>query len=541
MVRAFLPRPKVGLDSCTAGVTVATGKRPVRMCAFATPCLAANLPRENRVAKNDPVERARAALWEAGALDERDVDGLLGRLATRAIDVGELYFQRARHESWGLEDGAVKNGAFTVDRGVGVRAVSGDKTGFAYVDDIALPALAQAADAARGIAVSGHGSRTALTRGQCPARYLDVDPLTTAGGADKVVLLQRIDAFARGLDARVREVTVRISLDHETNLVVATDGTLSADVRPLTRFDVSVLAEQNGRRERGFSGGGGRFDPGWLFAGAGSGADAEGPRALSAEDHAREAVRVALVNLEAVDAPAGSMPVVLGPGWPGVLLHEAVGHGLEGDFNRKGTSAFAGRMGEKVASDLCCVVDDATLDGRRGSLTVDDEGTPGQRTVLIENGILVGYLQDKHNARLMGVDSTGNGRRESYAHLPMPRMTNTFLLPGAHAPEEIIASVQRGVYAVSFGGGQVDITSGQFVFSATEAYLIENGKVGPPIRGATLIGNGPEVMGRVSMLGNDLQLDAGVGVCGKNGQGVPVGVGQPTLKIDEITVGGTQA
>ena len=488
---------------------------------------------------NDPVDTARTALWDAGALDERDVDGLLGRLATRAIDIGELFFQRARHEAWGLEDGTVKNGAFTVDRGVGVRAVSGDKTGFACVDDIALPALANAADAARAIAASGHGSRAALTRQRRPARYLDVDPINAKGGADKVALLRRIDAFARGLDARVREVTVRISLDHETNLVVATDGTLSADVRPLTRFDVSVLAEHNGRRERGFSGGGGRFDPGWLFDAPG--AEAEGPRALSAEDHAREAVRVALVNLEAVDAPAGSMPVVLGPGWPGILLHEAVGHGLEGDFNRKGTSAFAGRVGEKVASELCTVVDDATLDGRRGSLTVDDEGTPGQRTVLIENGVLAGYMQDKHNARLMGVARTGNGRRESYAHLPMPRMTNTFLLPGTSAPEEIIGSVAKGVYAASFGGGQVDITSGQFVFSATEAYLIENGKVGPPIRGATLIGNGPEVMGRVSMVGDDLKLDSGVGVCGKNGQGVPVGVGQPTLKIDEITVGGTQA
>ena len=491
------------------------------------------------MAGNDPVAAARAALWDAGDLGERDVDTLLGRLARRGIDVGELFFQLARHESWGLEDGVVRNGAFGVDRGVGVRALSGDKTGFAYVDDIALPALADATDAARGIAQSGRGNRAALTQGRCPARYLDADPIAAADGPAKVALLRRIDDFARSLDPRVREVTVRISLNHETNLVVATDGTLSADVRPLTRFDVSVLAEENGRRERGFSGGGGRFDPDWLLTA--NRREAEGPRALSAEDHAREAVRVALVNLEAVDAPAGSLPVVLGPGWPGVLLHEAVGHGLEGDFNRKGTSAFAGRMGEKVASEHCTVVDDATLDGRRGSLTVDDEGTPGQRTVLIENGVLAGYMQDKHNAGLMGVATTGNGRRESYAHLPMPRMTNTFLLPGASDPEEIIASVAKGVYAVSFGGGQVDITSGQFVFSATEAYLIEDGKVGPPIRGATLIGNGPEIMGRVSMVGNDLKLDEGVGVCGKNGQGVPVGVGQPTLKIDEITVGGTQA
>ena len=491
------------------------------------------------MATNDPVATARTALWDAGDLGDHDVQRLLGRLATRAVDVGELFFQLARHESWMLEDGTVKNGAFGVDRGVGVRALSGDKTGFASVDEVALPALVDATDAARGIARSGGGGPMALRRGQCPARYLDVDPLRSADGPAKVALLRRIDDYARSLDARVREVTVSISLNHETNLVVATDGTLSADVRPLTRFNVSVLAEEGGRRERGSSGGGGRFDPGWLFDSACR--EADGPRAKSAEDHAREAVRVALVNLAAVDAPAGAMPVVLGPGWPGVLLHEAVGHGLEGDFNRKGTSAFAGRMGQKVASELCTVVDDATLDGRRGSLTVDDEGTPGQRTVLIENGVLAGYMQDKHNARLMGAATTGNGRRESYAHLPMPRMTNTFLLPGDSAPDEIIASVKKGVYAVSFGGGQVDITSGQFVFSATEAYLIEDGKVGPPIRGATLIGNGPEVMGRVSMVGNDLRLDEGVGVCGKNGQGVPVGVGQPTLKIDEITVGGTQA
>ena len=322
---------------------------------------------------------------------------------------------------------------------------------------------------------------------------------------------------------------MRISLNRDTNLVVATDGTMGADVRPLARFDVMVIAERNGRRERGFAGGGGRFDTAWLF-------DTD-----AAQDYAKEAVRTALVNLDGVDAPAGTMPVVLGPGWPGVLLHEAVGHGLEGDFNRKGTSAFAGRVGEKVASELCTVVDDATLADRRGSLTVDDEGTPGQRTVLIENGVLVGYMQDKHNAALMGTSSTGNARRQSYAHLPMPRMTNTFLLAGTSEPAEIIASVDKGVYAASFGGGQVDITSGKFTFSATEAYLIEGGKLGRPIRGATLMGNGPEVMGRVSMVGNDLQLDTGVGICGKDGQTVPVGVGQPSLKIDQITVGGTHA
>ena len=486
---------------------------------------------------NDPVTTARSALWDAGEIDDRDVTRLLGRFSVRSIDLGELFFQGQRQQSWMLEDGTVRTGAFSVDRGVGVRATQAEKTGFAYVDDIALPALRDATEAACGIARRGNGASVALRQGQVVPRYSPADPIRYAEGGDKVALLRRVDAFARGLDPRVREVQVRIALSHETNLVVGTDGTFSADVRPLTRFDVSVIAEQNGRRERGFSGGGGRFDPAWLSAI--QPAAAEGPQAITAEGHAREAVRVALVNLEAVDAPAGALPVVLGPGWPGVLLHEAVGHGLEGDFNRKGTSAFAGRVGEQVAAPLCTVVDDATLPERRGSLTVDDEGTPGQRTVLIENGVLVGYLQDKHNARLTGGRSTGNGRRESYAHLPMPRMTNTFLCPGESDPAEIIASVQRGVYAVSFGGGQVDITSGQFVFSATEAYLIENGKVGAPIRGATLIGNGPEVMRRVSMVGNDLALDPGVGVCGKDGQNVPVGVGQPTVKIDAITVGGT--
>ena len=475
------------------------------------------------------IDDARRALWDPGEISEGDVSSQLARLAGTDIDTGELFFQLCRDESWTLEDGTVKSGSFNVDRGVGVRAISGEKTGFAYADDIGPRALGRATDAARSIARTRHGSAPVLTRAPTPARYADVDPLTASAEGDKVALLRRIDAFARGLDSRITEVTVRISMSRETNLVVATDGTLSGDARPLSRFDVSVIAEQDGRRERGFDGGGGRFDTAWLFDGD------------AAEGHAREAVRMALLNLEAVDAPAGTFPVVLGPGWPGVLLHEAVGHGLEGDFNRRGTSAFAGRLGEKVASELCTVVDDATLADRRGSLSVDDEGTPGQRTVLIEDGILVGYLQDKHNAHLMGVESTGNGRRQSFAHLPMPRMTNTFMLAGSSDPGEIIASVDKGIYAVSFGGGQVDITSGKFVFSATEAYLIDKGKVGQPIRGATLIGNGPEVMGRVSMVGNDLELDSGVGICGKEGQTVPVGVGQPTLRIDGITVGGTSA
>ena len=482
---------------------------------------------------NEPIETAKRELLESGDIADRDVDNLVGRLMSRRVDTGELFFQHRRAESWTLEDGAVKDGYYSVDRGVGVRAISGEKTGFAYADDIALPALTQAADAARTIARTG-GDRSvrAYRRTQAVPRYSAVDPIASAPADDKVALLSRIDAFARGLDPRVREVTARVSASHETSLVVASDGTLAGDIRPLARFDVTVIAEQDGRRERGFGGSGGRHDLQWILA-----AGAGGP----AEEAAREAVRQALVNLDAVDAPAGSMPVVLGPGWPGVLLHEAVGHGLEGDFNRKGTSTYSGRIGEKIASGLCTVVDDATLAERRGSLTLDDEGTPGQRTVLIENGVLAGYMQDKLNARLMHSTPTGNGRRQSYAHLPMPRMTNTFLLGGDSEPAEILASVERGVFAVSFGGGSVDIASGRFVFSATEAYLIENGKVTAPIRGATLIGNGPDVMTRVSMVGNDLALDRGVGVCGKEGQTVPVGVGQPTLKIDRITVGGTQA
>ena len=479
---------------------------------------------------NNVIVSARQALWDPDEIGEPEITGMLGRLSAKDIDTGELFFQLLRHEAWGLEDGKVKSGAYSVDRGVGVRAISGEKTGFAYADNIALPALSEATEAARSIARTGHGSRTGVLTGTNPAvRYADVDPIASAPEDAKVALLHRIDTLARSLDPRVSEVVVRVSLDCEVNLVVTTDGLMSGDSRPMARFDVMVLAEQNGRRERGSSGGGGRFDTGWLF------------NTDAADEYAREAVRMALVNLDAVDAPAGAMPVVLGPGWPGVLLHEAVGHGLEGDFNRKGTSAFAGRMGEVVASELCTVIDDATLADRRGSLSVDDEGTPGQHTTLIENGVLVGYMQDKHNARLMGAKSTGNGRRQSYAYLPMPRMTNTFLRPGASEPDDIIASVDKGVYAVSFGGGQVDITSGKFVFSATEAYLIEGGKVGPAIRGATLIGNGPEVMQRVSMVGNDFKLDGGVGICGKDGQTVPVGVGQPTLKIDEITVGGTGA
>ena len=479
---------------------------------------------------SEVIEQARSRLWAPAGIDQKDVDQLLGRLMGRAIDIGELFFQHQRSESWALEDGIVKEGGFSVDHGVGVRAVAGEKTGFAYAEDIMLPSLTSATEAARSIARQGSSGRLrAPVAVTATSQYPRVDPIGSLSDEQKVAVLHQVDTLARAEDPCVKEVNVRLAASHDSLLVVASDGTLAADVRPLVRLDVSVIVEKDGRRERGFAGGGGRYDLKQLISGG-------FPAEL-----AREAVRSGLLNLDAADAPAGPMPVVLGPGWPGVLLHEAVGHGLEGDANRKGSSAFANRMGEQVASKLCTVVDDGTLAGRRGSLSIDDEGTDTQETVLIENGILKGYMQDKHNARLMGVESTGNGRRQSYAHLPIPRMTNTFMRAGEHDPGEIIESVERGIYAVNFGGGQVDITSGKFVFSATEAYLIEKGKVTTPIRGATLIGNGPEVMGRISMVGNDLALDQGVGVCGKDGQTVPVGVGQPTLKIDEVIVGGTQA
>jgi TldD protein len=454
---------------------------------------------------------------------------VLNELMGPAVDAGDLYFQSTAHESWVLENGIVRSGSHSVEQGVGIRAMAGEKTGFAYADEIVLPSLLQASSAARAIARQGRqGAVQAWRRSAPKPLYAAEDPLESLGAADKVDLLRRVDAYARARDARVREVVVSLSATHETILVAATDGTLAADVRPLVRMNVSVIAEQDGRREQGSDGGGGRFSYPELLAGE------------AWREMADEAVRQAVLNLSAAPAPAGTMTVVLGPGWPGVLLHEAVGHGLEGDFNRKGTSAFTGRIGEKVAAEGVTVVDDGTIARRRGSLTIDDEGTPTRQNVLIENGVLRGYLQDKLNARLMNAEPTGNGRRESFAHLPMPRMTNTFMLPGKYAPEEIIGSVERGLYAVNFAGGQVDITSGRFVFSASEAYLIEKGRVTRPVRGATLIGNGPDVMTRVSMVGDDLQLDAGVGVCGKEGQSVPVGVGQPTLRIDGLTVGGTE-
>jgi TldD protein len=427
-----------------------------------------------------------------------------------------------------MEDGIVKEGSASIEEGVGVRAIAGEKTGFAYSDEIQPTALLEAARAARAIARQSPGKGVQAWGRNAPQRlYSALDPLTSLEDNAKVAWLERVDRETRAMDPRIKQVMASCHAVHEVILVANSDGALAADVRPLVRFNVSVIAEQNGRREQGYAGAGGRYSLVELV---------EGDRPLKL---AREAVRQALLNLEAVSAPAGSMPVVLGPGWPGILLHEAIGHGLEGDFNRKGTSAFSNRIGERVASPHCTVVDDGTLPGRRGSLNIDDEGTPSQCTTLIENGVLKGYLQDTHNARLTGTRSTGNGRRESFAHMTLPRMTNTYMRPGPHDPAEIIASVDRGIYAVNFGGGQVDITSGKFVFSTSEAYLIEDGRITAPIKGATLIGNGPDVLTRVSMVGNDLQLDAGVGTCGKEGQSVPVGVGQPTLRIDAMTVGGT--
>jgi len=478
---------------------------------------------------SDLISQAESALLRPADLTPDAVASVLGTLvAAPGVDAADLYFQHQISESWVLEDGIVKDGSFHVDQGVGVRALSGEKTGFAYSNDIRLAALSQAAGAARSIARAGQAGRVqAWQRPACTPLYVADNPLDVMAQADKVSFLQRIDAYARSLDPRITQVSVSMSGVHDTVMVAASDGTWAGDIRPLVRLNVSVIIEHNGRRERGSSGGGGRTDYQYFEA---------QERALG---YAREAVRQATVNLQAVAAPAGSMPVVMGPGWSGVLLHEAVGHGLESDFNRKGSSAYSGRVGEKVASSLCTIVDDGTLPGRRGSLTLDDEGLPTNCTTLIENGILKGYMQDKLNARLMGVAATGNGRRESYAHLPMPRMTNTYMLAGESDPQEIIASVKKGIYCANLGGGQVDITSGKFVFSTSEAYLIEDGKITAPVKGATLIGNGPEVMNRVSMVGTDLQLDTGVGVCGKDGQSVPVGVGQPTLKIDQITVGGT--
>jgi TldD protein len=473
---------------------------------------------------------AQSRLLAPAGLGLEVLDQAFGRLMGPGVDFGDLYFQHSRRESWMVEDGIVKDGSHAIEQGVGVRAVSGEKTGFAYSDDIRAEALLESAAAARAISRDGQSHR-AGQRIVVPGRelYAPLDPVEGLGADDKIAALRAVDQWLREADPRVKQVIVSLSGGVDTVLIARSDGVLASDVRPLVRFNVQVIVEQDGRREQGYAGAGGRYSYEELFSGG-------RPQAV-----AREALRQALVNLEAVDAPAGTLPVVLGPGWPGVLLHEAVGHGLEGDFNRKGTSVYAGRIGERVAAPGVTIVDDGTLAGRRGSLNVDDEGTPTQCTTLIEDGILRGYLQDTLNARLMGMAPTGNGRRESFAQLTMPRMTNTYMLAGNYDPGEIIASVKKGLYAPNFGGGQVDITSGKFVFSASEAYLIEDGKITRPVKGATLIGNGPETMTRVSMVGRDLALDEGVGVCGKDGQSVPVGVGQPTLKIDAMTIGGTRA
>ena len=471
---------------------------------------------------------AKESILGPANLLEHDIDQIMGCLLAAQVDAADIYFQSSRYESWVLEDGIIKQGTHNSEQGAGVRAISGEKTGFAYSDQLVLPALLEAAHNVKAITRQGQQRRVQVASAAAsPALYLPVNPLHSITDQEKVDLLHRVDRETRKLDERIEQVIVSLIGVHDSILVADQDGQLAGDVRPLIRMNVTVIIEDKGRREQGSMGGGARADYGYFL-------DAD-----KGLEYGRQAVHQAVINLEATEAPAGAMTVVLGPGWPGILLHEAIGHGLEGDFNRKGTSAFSGRLGERVASELCTIVDDGTLSGRRGSLSIDDEGTPTENTVLIEDGILKGYMQDKLNARLMGVKATGNGRRESYAHLPMPRMTNTYMLPGDSDPGEIIASVDKGLYASNFGGGQVDITSGKFVFSASEAYLIENGKITRPVKGATLIGNGPDVLTRVSMVGNDLELDSGVGTCGKEGQSVPVGVGQPTIKIDSLTVGGT--
>jgi TldD protein len=475
----------------------------------------------------DSMAFADQVLLRANDLDVSKVQGALKKIMTHEVDYADLYFQYSRSESWGLEEGQVKSGHFHIEQGVGVRAVSGEKTAFAYSDDINNEALLHAAGVTRAIAQAGQErSIPALERRQAPSLYLPQDPIASLSAEAKVQLLEKLERYARALDPRITQVMASIAGEYEVMMVARHDGVMAADIRPLVRLSINVIAESNGRREQGSSGGGGRFD----YAGFTD---------QVLQRYAQEAVHQALINLEARPAPAGNMTVVLGSGWPGILLHEAIGHGLEGDFNRKGSSAFADMIGKRVASEGVTVVDDGTISNRRGSLTVDDEGNPTQSTVLIEDGILRGYIQDSLNSRLMGMPLTGNARRESYAHIPMPRMTNTYMLNGNTSPEEIIKSVKHGLYAANFGGGQVDITSGKFVFSAAEAYMIEDGKISYPVKGATIIGNGPDALTRVSMIGNDMALDSGVGTCGKEGQSVPVGVGQPTLRIDGLTVGGT--
>ena len=473
------------------------------------------------------LDQATQLLLAPAALEFHQLSRVLADIHGHRIDYADLYFQYSRVEAWSLEEGIVKSGSFSIDRGVGVRAVTGERTAFAYSDDISLEALAQAASATRAIAQQGQSAVAALERvGNARALYAARDPVMALTDGAKVGLLERLERLARARDPRVTQVTASLAGEYEAILVARSDGLIAADVRPLVRLSLNVIVEDNGRREQGMAGGGGRLDYSYFT------------EALL-QDYAAQAVDQALLNVSARAAPAGTMTVVLGPGWPGILLHEAIGHGLEGDFNRKETSAFSNRIGQRVAAPGVTVVDDGTIPDRRGSLNIDDEGNPTQRTVLIEDGILRCYMQDTLNARLMGVPPTGNGRRESFAHVPMPRMTNTVMLNGDRDPAEIIASVDDGLYAVNFGGGQVDITNGKFVFSAAEAWKIEKGKLVYPVKGATLIGNGPDALTRVSMIGNDLALDPGIGTCGKDGQSVPVGVGQPTLRIDGLTVGGT--
>ncbi len=472
---------------------------------------------------------ARDILLTPFGLDESSLLKALGIMFTHRLDYADLYFQFTKSEGWSLEEGIVKTGSFSIDQGVGVRAISGDKTAFSYSDEVSERALYDAALATRTIARQGAGKikiTTGMQQSGGRSLYLPHDPLVSLDATEKIQLLERVESMARAKDSRVVQVMADLAAEYDVVLVARSDGIIAADIRPLVRLSVTVIAEQNGHRETGSSGGGGRYSYNYF-------SDA------LLEQYAANAVASALVNLDARPAPAGPMTVVLGPGWPGILLHEAIGHGLEGDFNRKGSSTFSGRIGERVAAKGVTVVDNGTIADRRGSLTVDDEGNPSQCTTLIQDGILKGYIQDTMNARLMKMSVTGNARRESFAHLPMPRMTNTYMLAGDKDPAEILASVKNGLYAVNFGGGQVDITNGKFVFSASQAYMIEDGKITYPVKGATLIGNGPDVLNRVSMIGNDMQLDPGIGVCGKEGQNVPVGVGQPTLRIDGVTVGGT--
>ncbi len=473
---------------------------------------------------------AEALMLEPFGLSQATLDHALATIRVHRVDDADLYFQTTRHEGWSLEEGIVKSGSFSIEQGVGVRAVAGEKTAFAYSDDLSEASLMDAARTVRTIAAAGQQRRIRVGPKARPAAsrvlYAPTDPIATLDSTGKVALLEKIERMARAKDPRIVQVMAGLAAEHDVVLVARADGTRAADVRPLVRVSVTVIAEQGGRREVGVGGGGGRFGLGYF-------------QDAVLASYVEQAVGAALTNLEARPAPAGEMTVVLGPGWPGVLLHEAVGHGLEGDFNRKGSSTFSGRIGQRVAARGVTVLDDGTLADRRGSLNVDDEGHASQRNVLIEDGILRGYIQDSLNARLMGVKPTGNGRRESYAHVPMPRMTNTYMLGGRQDPAEIIASVRRGLYASNFGGGQVDITSGKFVFSASEAFWIEDGKLAYPVKGATIIGNGPDALTRVTMIGDDMRLDTGVGVCGKEGQSVPVGVGQPTLRIERLTVGGT--